>query len=402
MATADVAPVPADSRRRVTRVESVPIALRYIERIAEITRRRWSQDPPTIKTWVHRIRTDDGTEGVGEWPAPLDDQALRRLIGRSPFEAVWDDRVGAAQGALHDLVGKLLGVPAGSLFGPRLRDRVVSAAWSHAFGPDDGARELQTAVQAGFTQHLVKIRTFGDAIEQVEAMAAVAPAGYRMALGANGALRTVNEAIRFAREVERLPSVWALVQPIPIDDLTGLRRLRQRTDLAIGLHTDRPPMFEALRAEACDFFLTELETAITTLRAAAVAGSTGGSFPAGAMAAAFEPDQPRWLEDASGLPTFPILAGHSVDPPLGHPLWLLNGLYTGLSNAHQLHVASAIPNALWTLTLAWLVEDDLIVEPMVVEGGTMAIPTGPGLGVTLDENALERVRTGPSTVVEVP
>ena len=36
--------------------------------------------------------------------------------------------------------------------------------------------------------------------------------------------------------------------------------------------------------------------------------------------------------------------------------------------------------------------DDLIVDPLVIENGYVRVPEGPGLGVELDEDALERYR----------
>jgi L-alanine-DL-glutamate epimerase-like enolase superfamily enzyme len=52
----------------------------------------------------------------------------------------------------------------------------------------------------------------------------------------------------------------------------------------------------------------------------------------------------------------------------------------------------AYPNIYLFITLAFLAEDDMIVEPMTVEDGTMAVPQTAGLGVTLDMDALEKYR----------
>ena len=50
-----------------------------------------------------------------------------------------------------------------------------------------------------------------------------------------------------------------------------------------------------------------------------------------------------------------------------------------------------------SLATADLLQDDLIAEPFVVEGGRMRAPGGPGsggLGVTVDEAAIERYHLG--------
>ena len=47
-----------------------------------------------------------------------------------------------------------------------------------------------------------------------------------------------------------------------------------------------------------------------------------------------------------------------------------------------------------------MMEDDLIVEPLDYAGGVVRVPTGPGLGVALDEGALDRYATGATVVLE--
>ena len=47
-----------------------------------------------------------------------------------------------------------------------------------------------------------------------------------------------------------------------------------------------------------------------------------------------------------------------------------------------------------------MLEDDLIVEPLDYAGGRVRVPDGPGLGVTLDVDALDRYATQPPVVLE--
>ena len=42
------------------------------------------------------------------------------------------------------------------------------------------------------------------------------------------------------------------------------------------------------------------------------------------------------------------------------------------------------------LATSHLLVDDLIVEPIVIQQGALAVPTGAGLGVTLDKAALHQ------------
>jgi len=48
-----------------------------------------------------------------------------------------------------------------------------------------------------------------------------------------------------------------------------------------------------------------------------------------------------------------------------------------------------------------MMEDDLIAEPLDYQGGTVSVPSGPGFGVELDEDALARYARSSSVVLEV-
>jgi glucarate dehydratase len=68
--------------------------------------------------------------------------------------------------------------------------------------------------------------------------------------------------------------------------------------------------------------------------------------------------------------------------------------HAGVTMAAMIHLAASIPE----LTLAsdthypWLVQGTDIIEGknLTIQGGRMAVPSGPGLGVTLDADKLAR------------
>ena len=70
--------------------------------------------------------------------------------------------------------------------------------------------------------------------------------------------------------------------------------------------------------------------------------------------------------------------------------------HAGVTMAAMIHLAASIPE----LTLAsdthypWLVESTDIIEgpKLTIKDGRMAVPPGPGLGVTLDQDKLARAR----------
>jgi o-succinylbenzoate synthase len=67
---------------------------------------------------------------------------------------------------------------------------------------------------------------------------------------------------------------------------------------------------------------------------------------------------------------------------------------TGVGLAALLHLVSASPEITWPCGLASLdrLVDDLLLADLSVLNGTMAVPTGPGLGVDLDRTALLQYR----------
>jgi len=376
----------------ITRIETIPVAIPYAERIRERVRSGWGgMEPPVVRTAVYRVTSDEGHVGVAESPEQGGEE-LAAFVGRNPLELLRDDRVGPIQAALYDLVGRSAGLPAHRLLGPQHRSQVASAFWSHAFAPDDLADEARIAAASGFTVHKIKARPYTDPVAQLAAIAAVAPAGYRVAIDANGSWATAAEATGVIRALAAETVLWALETPIPQDDIAGYQLLRSRFPYPIGIHTGRPPMLTAIAAGMCDAFVIELEGAMTTLEQAAIARATSGTFARAVVDRSV--DVPRWVEDAAGTGLEQLFGAHLVSTPRGLPIWIENGLYSGLSAAFQLHLAATIPNDVLAITLTFLLEDDLTVEPLVIRDGFAAVPAGPGLGVTLDENALDRYRTG--------
>ena len=338
---------------KITNIEIIRVEVPYLERVREHLRQGWRRrEDPTVHTCIYRVHTDEGLVGYGEGTEDLGDRA-QAYLGRDPFEFLLDDRTGPLQIALYDLMGKFLGLPVYRLFGPKQRDEVFTAYWSHCYAPEILAQEATFAAGNGFTLHKIKARPFRDIVAQVAAMSEVAPEGYRIAVDANGTFGTAPDALRAARNLEEYPKVWALETPIPQDQIEGYRFLKSKLDYPIAIHSDRPPLMTAIRYGMCDYFVLEFEGAGTVVKQAAVANAAEGM-----------------------------------------QLWVENGLHSGLSAMFQTQHSAAIPNVMMCITLAFLMEDDLIVQPMAVKGGYMKVPEAPGLGVDLDEDAVERYRVG--------
>ncbi len=66
--------------------------------------------------------------------------------------------------------------------------------------------------------------------------------------------------------------------------------------------------------------------------------------------------------------------------------------HLGISLAAMTHVAAAVPNLTYALDTHWpWKSEDVIVDTFTFDGGSLAVPTRPGLGVELDRDALARL-----------
>jgi glucarate dehydratase len=67
--------------------------------------------------------------------------------------------------------------------------------------------------------------------------------------------------------------------------------------------------------------------------------------------------------------------------------------HLGISLAAMTHVAAAVPNLTYALDTHWPWKSEDVIEPGVLRfvEGAIAVPTSPGLGVTLDRDALARL-----------
>ena len=335
---------------KITGIQNIPIEVPYCERLGpHMQRVRQTPKYPTIRTHIYIVETDAGLTGYGEGPNLGD--GIEAYIGHHPVEYLMDDRAGGFQIACYDLVGKFLGEPAHRLYGPQVRSEVLMCYWTHCFVPEMMASEARLAFENGFRVHKLKARPWESTVEQVAAMVEGMPSDYRIVVDPNGSYGRPTEALRIIRDLEAFPHVWALEEPISWDQVDGYKFLKSHIDFPIALHADIPSVLTAVREGLCDYFVSEFHYSAKLVQDCGVAR-----------------------------------AGENRE------FWVENGLWTGISHAFQLHQAAAIANIYLLITLSVLAEDDMIVEPMIVKDGHMAVPEGPGLGVTLDMDALEKYR----------
>ncbi|NED98732.1 enolase C-terminal domain-like protein [Phytoactinopolyspora halotolerans] len=333
-----------------------------------------------VRTLVE-VETDNGLVGLGEMGGggesaeaavralrdylvghdPARTEALRFMLA-NPTASLYNNRtqlLAAIEFACLDLQGQHLGVPVHDLLGGRVRDRVEFASYLFFRYPSaDGDGEVRTAEQLvehasrlrrahGFRVHKVKGGVFSPDYE-LECYRALAEAfpGDRFRYDPNGAL-SVEEAVRFARGIEDLPNDFI---EDPTFGLNGLRRVREKTSLAIATNTvvvNFEQLAANVRDPAVDVILLD-----TTF--------WGGIRPC--------------VKAAGVCETFQLsVAVHSSGE-------------LGVQLASMLHMGAVVPNLSFAADAHYhhLVDDVIDGGKLTYVDGAIEVPSGPGLGVRLD------------------
>lgn len=328
-----------------------------------------------------RVTTSDGIRGYGEVSATAqwsgeDGTTARHLISavlapavmRQPLVPVADlerrmdtalagnpfTKAGVSM-ALWDAFARTLDVPLAVALGGPLRHE-VPVKMSLSGDGDDLVRSYEGAAREGFTAFKVKVglEAGSDVSRFALARKTVGP-DTLLGMDANGGWNR-SDAMRAVTGM--LADAPAFVeQPLPPDDLTGMRRMR---DLGLPVVADESifdmsDLVDAIRSEACDV-------------ASIYIGKSGGPGRAVAMAQ---------VADAFGMD---VVIGSNGE--------------MGLGAAAQLHVAcacatlsAAIPS---DIIGAHFYDEDILATPLAIEGGTARLGSDTGLGVQLRPDVEER------------
>ncbi len=328
-----------------------------------------------------RVRTSNGVEGIGEaatlggprWSeesvesikATVDCYLAPAILGERAdrFEHVGAlmDRAAkrntaaksAVESALFDAVGKTLGVPASTLLGGAVRDR-MRVFWTLASG--DVGQEIEEAEQklAQRKHNAFKVKIGAqepDAdMRRMERLSAALDGRATLIVDANQAW----DETTAVRCLDRLHAagVTLVEQPLPAWNVAGMARVRSRgrvplmADEAIFSEHDALAVGAAGAADAVSLKLVKHGGLLGTKRVAAVA-------------------------EAAGI-----------------------GLYGGCLLESSVGAAAHLQVFATLRTLDWhcehfgpqILRDDLVAEPIAYDNFEVLLPPGPGLGVVLDED----------------
>lgn len=328
------------------------------------------------------IGSDEGLTGVGEIATVWDRRGVSQaqdvnrllaplLIGKDPLRlnelcvtihrALGRGSNPAKAGvdiALHDLVGKTLGVPVHQLLGGKLRDR-VALSFSVSMGPaEQMAEEAAALVAAGFKtlklkaglDHRVDLAAFEGIRERVGP-------GITLRVDMNAGVASPKEALRRVRDYESF-ALEFVEQPLRGSDIAGMAFVRERTSIPIMADesvwdsADALAVVNAGAADLANIYVMEAGGLREARQAFAVCEAAGLAAMVGSM------------------PEF------------------------GVGTAAQLHLGVTVPNLIEANDLCGFLyhQEDLLETPLQVDDGTIALPEGPGLGVTIDESRLRRWR----------
>lgn len=310
---------------------------------------------PLYNLLICRIQTDEGIEGIGELQGRPDtlEKEVAELTGKDPLALDPLAQVDPFACALMDIAGQAYGIPMHRFFGEKLRDRVPVSYWSCPMKPHETAAEAEVGAKLGFTSHKLKARP-DTIVETVRLMKEAAGPEYAVGIDPNMKFRHPHVAAKLAEELEPFGTVANFENPIWKYHLDWYRLLREKMTIPLAMHLNEPRLvLAALKAECCDQFN--------------LSGRPQDVIKAAALAEAA--DMPCWIQ--------------------------MGGLCLGILAAYSVHVQATIPNATLPCDeLPFIREIDVLGGSLVVEEGHFLVPEGPGLGVALDIEAVERYRVG--------
>lgn len=280
--------------------------------------------------------------------------------------------------ALEDLRARQLGISVSELYGGPMRNRVrpYAASGGYVEGEDPAVtwpRELERALEAGYTA--LKLRVGRDPIDQEEpllrALRDEAPAGFELMADGNAAY-SLPDAVRMGHILQELGFRWYEEPMQQRGGYVGYDRLTASLAIAIAAGEGSLSRSDALRLLARD--------AVDVIQPdPVICGGVGESIAIADMAS------------LHGVTTVPHASNNAI------------GIAASLQIVATLPDATRSPSVPDPLLEHGIDENPnrtrLLVDPPELRQGWLDVPTGPGLGIEIDEKylrgaAVEHVRSG--------
>jgi len=318
--------------------------------------------------WIIEIKLKNGLTGIGETyrsaSADLLYDAMKTFTGRDILKLNWrrlpisDQRIYEAfESAVLDLIGKILHVPVYQLLGGGYRDRIDCMGWTGRRTPEDAAQKAFEAMQKGHKVFKFKcsdedpVRLWTDEIRKK------CGEGIKILLDPNQRWNDVKTTMNLMEGVDK-GIMLGLEDPVLHADIEGFKYLKKELGMPLYRHISLP-------------YTQDIRDMIAFVRADA---ADGYNFNGSAYNCVL-------LAEIAHLEGKPCWRGSEVD--------------LGISETMGLHIAAAsinctIPSDIFGELVR---TDDLILEGIKFEHGAALVPQGHGLGITLDEAAIDRYKT---------
>lgn len=259
--------------------------------------------------------------------------------------------------AIWDGWAKTLGLPLYQLLGGKVQDKVLCGAWSSHRTLDEVGPWVRQYQKQGYTCIKFKADLEDDAVGWAEQIASHAP-GMKIIYDPNQRWENMASVKPIIRGLEQVGNTLLLEDPIPkwmIPDYADLCRF---SAIPITQHIALPYVYQGQRVHDI--------IALIQQRAADGFNLLGGLTKFAQMNA---------VASAANLPSF---HGSEVD--------------LGVMEAMYLHQAIAAKSCIWPSDIfgRMIREHDLLRTPLRFEPPYAFVPEGPGLGVELDDAAIER------------
>ncbi len=379
---------------KITKIECIPVSMPFRKPIVMSGGPAKCADAVVLK-----IHTDAGVTGVAEsgdtslwYMGESQDSIISNianifgpqiLLGENPFNietiVARMDKAARANNqskavvdyALHDLMGKALGVPVYQLLGGLANEKIALAfVMSSGTAAEVGA-EAKALVKAGFKGLKLKVgaRAPEEDVELIGALRVAVGNKIKIMIDANGGW-VYHQALYVLKKAAKY-DIYVAEQPVPWWDIDGLARLRRKVDVPVfpdESAAELSHVLQIIEKEAADGLFLKIPKAGGILKAQ------------------------KWVAIAQAA-NLPVMCGCMINSGLGAAVeahFLAATAWMG-----KIEQEAIGPLNLYNIpdTVSQPLKNDLAVKVPRYENGFLYPPDGPGLGVELNEAAVKKLAT---------
>jgi L-alanine-DL-glutamate epimerase-like enolase superfamily enzyme len=379
---------------KITKIECIPVSIPFVKPIVMSGGPAKQADSVILK-----IHTDEGITGISEsgdtslWYMGESQDSImyniahifgpQILLGENPFNietiVAKMDKAARANNqskatvdyALHDLMGKALGVPVYKLLGGLSNEKLALAFVMSSGSAEAVGTEGKALVKAGFRGLKLKVgaHTPDEDIEMIGALRAAVGNKVKVMIDANGGWM-YHQALYVLQRVAKY-DIFVAEQPVPWWDIDSLARLRRKVDVPIfpdESAAEANDLIKIIEKEAADGFFLKVPKAGGILKSR------------------------RWVAIAQSA-NLPVMCGCMVNSGLGSAA---EAAFLGATAwMGKIEQESIGPLNLYNVydTVSGPLPNDLAMKAPRYENGYLYPPDGPGLGVELNEASVKKLAT---------